>query len=321
MGSPGYELPAGSRLPATRVMRVREGDASVDPGHVQIAVLAIDPSSFARGAFWDRSFASRSFGELLRHLDQQRPGRLAAIAAGKPLPPEATLTMSNAAFPLDVVTAKAFPGMPTDRPLVVVSRNALIRSAVTAGLPAQSIGGTVEVWAKQDVGTLRRELGGFTVSSQQSASAAALLRTPSFRAISWTLGMLEALGVLAGLVTVAGLLLYVQARQGGQVVAYALGRRMGLARWTHQFSAALELAGILLLALVIGTLLAWAAAALVSKQLDLAPQFPPEPVLRLPLPLFGQVLLAVLVMAFAGAAIVQWRVDRANLAEVMRLAG
>ncbi len=96
---------------------------------------------------------------------------------------------------------------------------------------------------------------------------------------------------------------------------------MGLARWTHRLSNALELAGMLLLALVIGTLPAWAAAALVSRQLDLAPQFPPEPVLRLPMPLFGQVLLAIPVVAFAGAALVQWRADRANVAEVMRLAG
>ncbi len=319
--SPSYQLPAGSRLPATRVMRVHEGDASVEPGQVQVALLVIDPSSFARGAFWDRSFASRSLGELLRHLDHPRPARLAVIAAGRPLPPEATLYISDAPFPLDVVTAKVFPGMPTDRPLVVVSRNALVRSAVAASLPAEPVGGTVEVWAKQDLGTLRRELGGFMVSSQQSASAAALLRTPSFRVMPWTLGMLETLGVLAGLVSVAGLVLYVQARQRGQVLAYALVRRMGLARWTHRLSTAFELAGMLLLALVIGALLAWAAAALVNRQLDLVPQFPPEPVLRLPMLLFGQVLLAVLVVAFAGAALVQWRADRANVAEVMRLAG
>jgi hypothetical protein len=59
----------------------------------------------------------------------------------------------------------------------------------------------------------------------------------------------------------------------------------------------------MLLALVIGTLLAWAAAALVSKQLDLAPQFPPEPVLRLPLPLFGQVLLAGIDVTFPAGAV------------------
>jgi putative ABC transport system permease protein len=317
----GYRLPASSRLPATRVVRVPEGHAFVDPGQVQIALLEIDPSSFARGAFWDRSFASRSLGGLLRHLDHPRPGRLAAIAAGGPLPPEATLTMSNAGFPLDVVSAKVFPGMPSDRPLVVVSRSALVRSAVAAGLPAESAGGTVEVWAKQDVDTLRRELGGFAVSGEQSDSAAMLLRTPSFRVMSWALGMLEALGVLAGLVTVAGLLLYVQARQRGQVVAYALVRRMGLARWRHRLSTAFELAGMLLLALALGALFAWLAAALVNKRIDLAPQFPPEPVLRLPMALFGQVLLALPGVAFAGAALVQWRADRTNVAEVMRLAG
>jgi hypothetical protein len=123
-----------------------------------------------------------------------------------------------------------------------VSRDALVRSAVAAGLPGASTGGTVVVWAKQDADTLQHELRGFAVSSQPGASAAALLHTSSLRAISWTLGMLEALGVLAGLVTVAGLLLYVQARQRGQMVAYALVRRMGLgmglARWTHWLSTA-----------------------------------------------------------------------------------
>src|SRR6266536_2932661 len=198
----------------------------------------------------------------------------------------------------------------------------LARSAVAAGLPGESIGGTVEVWAKQDVDTLRRELRGFTVSSQQSASAAALLRTPSFLVVAWTLGMLEALGALAGLVTVAGLLLYVQARQRGQVLAYLCA---GASHGAGQVDApALERARA-------GRDAAaragdWhaarlAAAALVSRQLDLAPQFPPEPVLRLPMPLFGQVLLAIPVVAFAGAALVQWRADRAHVAEVMRLAG
>jgi hypothetical protein len=319
--SPDYELPASSGLPATRVMRVQEGQVSVDPDNLRVTLLAIDGSSFARGAFWDRSFAAQPLEELLRRLDHARPGRLAAVTAGRPLPPDATLTISTGRIPLDVTPVRVFPGMATDQPLLVVSRDALARSAAAANLPAEAIGGNAEVWAKQDAATLRRELGGAVISSRESASAAALLRTPAFAVVSWTLGMLEVFSVVVGLVAVAALLLYVQARQRGQVVASALLGRMGLASSEQRLSAALELAGMLLLALLIGGLLAVVSAFLVLDQIDLAPQLPPGPVLRLPVPLLWQVLLGALAVSFAGAALVQWRAGRANVAEVMRLAG
>jgi putative ABC transport system permease protein len=319
--TPDFQLPAGSRIPATRVQRIQEGQTSVDPDDLQVAVMAVDPSSFARGAFWDRSFASRPLDQLLRRLDHAQPGRLGAIAAGRPLPPDATLTVGDARIPLEVTAAKVFPGMAADRPLVVVSREALDRWMRAAGLPAERTGGGAEVWARQDLTTLRRELGGSVISTQQSASAAALLRTPAFAVVTWTLDLLQVFSVAVGMVTVAGLLLYVQARQRAQLVAYALLRRMGLARWAHWLSAALELAGLLLLALAIGALLAIASAALVLGQLDLAPGFPPGPLLRLPASLLGQVVLVLLAVALAGAALVQWLAERAGVAEVMRLAG
>jgi putative ABC transport system permease protein len=319
--SPDYRLPASSGLPATRVLRVQEGQVSVDPDKVPVTLLAIDGSSFARGAFWDRSFAAQPLGELLRRLDHPRSGRLAAVSVGGSLPPDATLTVSTGRIPLDVTPVKVFPGMATDQPLLVVSRDALARLAAAASLPAEAIGGNAEVWARQDVDTLRRELGGAVISTRESASAAALLRTPAFAVVSWTLSMLEVFSVVVGLVAVAALLLYVQARQRGQVVASALLGRMGLARSARRLSAALELAGMLLLALLIGGLLAIAAAALVLDQLDLAPQLEPGPILRLPVSLLWQVLLGALLVSFAGAALVQWRADRANVAEVMRLAG
>jgi putative ABC transport system permease protein len=323
--APDFRLPADSRIPATRVQRIQqiqEGTTSVDPDSHQVAVLAIDPSTFARGAFWDRSFATRSLDELLSRLDHARAGRLGAIAAGGTLPFGATLTVGNVHIPLEVTVAKVFPGMPNDRPVVVVSREALDRRMLNLGLSAEWAGGAgAEVWAKQDLATLRRELGSAVISTQQSASAAALLRTPAFAVVSWTLGMLQVFSVAVGMVTVAGLLLYVQARQRAQLVAYALLRRMGLARWAHWLSAALELAGLLLLALAIGALLAIASAALVVDQLDLAPSYPPAPLLRLPVPLLGGVVLVLLAVALAGAVLVQWRAERANLAEVMRVAG
>jgi hypothetical protein len=319
--TPEFRLPADSRIPATRVQRI-QGATAVDPDGHNVAVLAIDPATFARGAFWDGSFATRPLDELLGRLDHAPAGRLGAIAAGGSLPVGAILTIADARIPLEVTVAKVFPGMPNDRPLVVVSREALDRWMLNAGLSVGSAnGGGAEVWAKQDLATLRGELGSAAISTLLSASAAALLRTPAFAVVSWTLGMLQVFSVAVGLVTVAGLLLYVQARQRAQLVAFALLRRMGLARWAHWLSAALELAGLLLLALAIGALLAIASAALVLDQLDLAPSFPPTPLLRLPVPLLGEIVLVLLAVALAGAGLVQWRAGRANLAEVMRVGG
>jgi hypothetical protein len=320
--TPEFRLPADSRIPATRVQRI-QGSTSVDPDGHEVTVLAIDPSTFARGAFWDRSFATRPLDELLGRLDHAPAGRLGAIAAGETLPVGATLAIANVRIPLEVSVAKVFPGMPNDRPLVVVSRDALDRQVRSGGVSAAwtGEGGGAEVWAKQDLATLQRELGSAVISSQLSASAADLLRTPAFAVVSWTLDMLQVFSVAVGMVTVVGLLLYVQARQHAQLVAYALLRRMGLARSAHWLSAALELAGLLLIALAIGALLAIASAAVVIDQLDLAPSFPPAPLLRLPMPLLGEVVLVLLAVALAGSVLVHWRAERANLAEVMRVAG
>jgi putative ABC transport system permease protein len=147
------------------------------------------------------------------------------------------------------------------------------------------------------------------------------MRTPAFLAVSWTFSMLQALGVLAGLVALAGLVLYLQARQRGRLVAYALARRMGLSRGAHLRSVALELVAMLLFGFALGTALALATAALVHRRLDPMPEIPPGLRLQLPGAVLGLTLLGVAVAALAGALLVQRGADRAKVAEVMRLAG
>ena len=146
-------------------------------------------------------------------------------------------------------------------------------------------------------------------------------RSPAFVAVSWTFLLLQALGVLAGLVALAGLVLYVQARQRGYVVANALSRRMGLSRAAHRRSVALELAGMLLFAFTLGGALALLASALVYRRLDPMPEIPPPLSLYLPGTMLVGTLLTVALAAWAGAWLVQRGADRANVAEAMRLAG
>ncbi len=145
--------------------------------------------------------------------------------------------------------------------------------------------------------------------------------TPAFLAQSWVLGLLLALGVLAGLIAAAGMLLYLQARQQAREVSYALAVRMGLSRGAHVRSVLLEVGALLFAALAIGGALALAAAFLVHGSLDLLPEVAPPPLLRLPGVLLAATAGALAVLSLAGSWRVQRAADRANVAEVMRLAG
>jgi putative ABC transport system permease protein len=317
---------AGSGLAATRVQRL--SDVTLAPDGVPVDLLAVDPATFADAVHWDASWADRPLGVLLDRLDAGA-GRLPALLAGPGVPVSNAVQIGSARLPFMIVgNAAAFPGMSrADRPLLVVSTASLAssaRGASTAALDAEQevLARTEhEVWAREDppaVLAVMRQAG--TVPGAVR-TAGAVMRTPAFLTVSWTFSMLQALGVLAGLVALIGLVLYVQARQRGRLVAYALARRMGLTRGAHLRSVALELAAMLLFSFALGTMLAVVTSWLVYRRLDPMPELPPALHLRLPGALLGLTLAGVGVAALAGALLVQRGADRANVAEVMRLAG
>jgi putative ABC transport system permease protein len=223
-------------------------------------------------------------------------------------------------LPLEVVaTARAFPGMTSaDRSLLVVSS---ARFDQVAGRQRTLAGWRTELWARGDPEMALAALRRVGLAPETVTTAADVMRTPAFLAVSWTFRLLSALGVLAGMVALVGLVLYAQARQRGRVVAYALTRRMGLSRAAHRRSVLWELTGLLLFALVLGAGLAVVAAAAVLSRLDPLPELPPGLRLQLPGVLLGAALGCVLLAALAGAVLVQRAADRAKVAEVMRLAG
>jgi putative ABC transport system permease protein len=289
----GDEAPPGvtAGVRATVVRRFEQVRLTL--GDRPVAMIAVDPATFATGAFWRDSFADASLGGLLRRLDTAPPGRLGAILAGPAAADARSVDVGSTRLPIAVVaTARAFPGMTsTDRSLLVVSS---ARFDAVIGDQDARPGWRTELWARGDpeaaVAALRR------VGSTPEAvtTAADELRTPAFLAQAWTFRLLSALGVLAGMVAMVGLILYAQARQRGRVVAYALTRRMGLSRATHRRSVLWELAGLLLFAFLLGAGLAVIAAAAVFRRLDPMPQLPPGLGLELPGPVLGATLLGVL---------------------------
>ena len=69
-------------------------DATVTQGHRASVVLGVDPTTFARGAFWESSFASSSLSDLLRRIKPNgATGRVPVIAVGGALPDQLTITL------------------------------------------------------------------------------------------------------------------------------------------------------------------------------------------------------------------------------------
>jgi hypothetical protein len=316
--APSDRIPK-SGWPTTKVGR--EG-GDLLPGDVAVEVLEVDPSTFAEVAFWDDRFSDVPLDELLTRLADPRRQRLPVIAAGTSIAGDTTLEIGGDEVPVTIVaSASAFPGMPPHTPLVVADARRLQRKVgverkgIDAALPSP------ELWIKGDGEEILRVL-------HRNGLGYGLVRTPDevkqlteLKAISWTYGLMQAFGLMAGVLALVAMLSYLVARQRERMASYGLARRMGLGRTTHRVAVVLELGGMLLTSALLGAGLAVVAARLIVRQVDPLPELAPAPLLDLPAPVLVSLVPAVLVASVFGAWQVQRSADHADMAEVMRLGG
>jgi putative ABC transport system permease protein len=303
---PVPEALAGS---ATKVWRLKQGD--------DVDVIGVDPTTFPDGAFWDASFSGASLGSLLDRLAPVDPASgqpVPAIVAGGALPEGSVVGFRDRTLPdlqIDrVADVDVFPGMSPARPLVVVDQRSLAAFGATP---------SIELWFRGDPDDFFAELDRAGVQVRFTYSTSAVADQSSFATVSWAFGFMQSLGVIAGLITVGGLLLYLDTRQRSRKVSYAFLRRMGLSRRAHRWSLLVELLTTLVVGSVIGGVLACLAAWMVYGKVDPLPQVPPVPLLRLPYLVLAAVLAATLFVAWLGARAAQGSADRTNAAEVLRL--
>ncbi|MBI4261343.1 MAG: hypothetical protein HY658_12345 [Actinobacteria bacterium] len=317
---PNVRPPAELPFPATSVDRVR---GTLLPEGRDVDLLVVEPGGFAEVAAWEPAFADRPLEGLLAGVSEPAAGgRLPLLAVGVGVPDGASLQLGLARLPASPGgRAEAFPGMPVDRPLVVTTRRAVEAAARAVGEDPDGIRGRAEVWARAGGDEVRAALLELGVAIERLEEVGDAARTLPFVALGWTLGLLQALGVLTGLIALAGLLLYVQSAQRAREASYALASRMGLGRRSHAGALLLEIGGLLGVAFVVGNALAALAARLVQDEIDLLPGLPPGPTLRFPLLQAALALGALLLAALAGAAQAQRSADRADPAEVLRGAG
>ena len=202
------------------------------------------------------------------------------------------------------------------RPLVVMSKDSLDQAL---GVIGQSFDPPDEqLWIEGDPEEIDAALQRETVFTYGSNSTEIVLDTPSLQSLRWTLGLLSGLGLAAGVISLVGLLLYLQARHKERVVAAALTRRMGLGRPEEGGAWMVEIAGAMLVAFAAAVGAGLAGSLATHERLDLRPTLSPEPILVVPLALLA--LMAVLLVVASGGFVwlLRRQSERANVAEALR---
>jgi putative ABC transport system permease protein len=304
--------PPGVR--GTTVARLDDGEV----GGNRVDLLAIDRSSFEDAVFWDRSFASRPLRSMLASLGPAAAGgAVPVLAQERGVPTDGTISLflpgqsRMVGIRYHVVDrVRTFPGVRAN-PLLVMDRRALSADRVSA---------EYRLWARGDLADVQAAVQRAGIAAGISSSASEVLDVSSFVAVSWTFGFLQSFGVLTGLITIGGLLLYLETRQRARKAAYVLIRRMGLSRAAHRLSVFTEVGATLVAGCVTGMALSLLAARLVYPRLDALPSVQPPPLLRTPVPALVATGAAVLVAAWLGAWTAQRSADRTNAEEVLRLA-
>lgn len=314
-----YEVPESFPWPATVTTSKLDAGRLV-PVNETVDVLGIDVTTFERAAFWDDSFSDESLASLMRALEEPSPTALSVIVAGR-APEGSFLELGGVEIPYRVVArVDAFPGRFLDRTLLVVNRDTAGEVIEDAGglSPITAAGAASNLWIKGDERAVAESLADLGFGPDDSFSAGSVLRNPGFVSVSRTFGFLEALGGLGALLVLVGTILYLQSRQRGRALAYALARRMGLRARSHYLAVVIELGCMLALSLVVGSALGGLAARLVYERVDLLPNIPPHPLLRIPLAALLPVTILIAVATMAGALRAHRTADRANVAEVLR---
>jgi len=307
------EVPAELAGQATSV---RDYPLAWLPGQrrVSVHVVAIDPSTFERAAFWDPSLDPRSLDDLVGQLDTAgEAGRTRAIVLGTPVQPGATLTIQGnrrvelAVEPIEGVDA--FPAMRPSAPTVYVTG---------AAIDPDNDGFDRELWFHGDRDAILDALDGSGLPYQERRTFAGIADRASFDTVAWTFGFLQSLGIAAGLLVVGSVAVYLDARRRHRLLGYTFMRRMGLSRVQHRRALGVELAASVVLGSWLGLGIAILGAALVHTRIDPVPLLLPEPLLRVPTAAVAALAVASVVLTLLAVVRAQQRIDHDDPLEVLR---
>jgi putative ABC transport system permease protein len=310
--------PGNFPLPITRATRLKYA-GSLLPGDQRFDMVGIDPATIVGAAFWDDSFADEPLGDMVARLSRRSGPLPVLLVQGQGTP--TAIEVSNAETPIEVVgRARAFPGVYSDDPMLVVDAAGLEERVGGRHNPLRRPGARTELWIKGDADEAVAAISGLDAFPLGTLTAQDVKDVPFIQAAIETFSMLNVLGLAAAFLVIGVLVVYLQARQRARTVSNMLSMRMGMRDRQASAALVLELAAMLLVAFVLGASLGMVAGRLVSPLLDPLQTIPPAPLFDAPLAVVGWTLVGLAVVAVVGGWLVHRRAARVELGEVLRVA-
>jgi putative ABC transport system permease protein len=321
-GQMRYETPLPERfpLPITRVTRLQQPGA-LAPGGEDFDLLAVDTATLASTAYWNPSLSDVSIQQMAERLGEPAGDRIPIVVAGAGTATPSAMDFDGRYVPVEIVArARAFPGMTSLRPFVVVDADTLMEAFAGLPNPLQfSAGASTEFWVKGDPNRASAALRALEYPPYLILTADQVRDIPEIAAVIDSFLVLNGLGLIAALLVVLGMLMYLQARQRSQLVSYGLSLRMGMSHSAHRRSLTAELGAMLCCSYAIGLVLALGAALLILPLLDPLATIPPRPLYVLPLRVMGSAFVGVLAASWIGGWLTNRRASAVRLGEVMRV--
>ena len=314
------DIPDPFPFPITKVSALTaEGEVSSGP---PVDLVSVESRSFARAAFWDDRYASRSLESLMEDLRTSGSDVPAILVGGLDFETDVVDVRGVSIAVRAVGKARAFPGAARTRPVLVLDSARLQAFLDEEGNsnPFAGPSGVTELWVKGEPRAASRALEASPARPFPVTTAEEMSDTPGVIAFTRAFALLEALGLAAGLLVLVVVVLYLQARQRARIVSHRLSLRMGLTRGGHIVALWLEIAIMLFVSALLAAGLALFAARIVLTQVEPLASLTPVPLFEPPVALIAATLLASLAVAALAAVLLDRSSRRARIAEVLRRA-
>jgi hypothetical protein len=310
------KLPTRFPYPLTKV-DASYGTATVGGATgTEVDIMAVDPASLAREMRWEPRWGTDP-RPLLQRLDAA--GSLPAITVGEM--PYTAFWVQGARIPVHVVaTVPVFPGMVRGDTLLIVSATRLDEAAARLHLVNPLGESAATLWARGPSRAVEQALERTSLSADYFYSADDVLHSPDVRETTRAYAFLRAIAAAAAVLAVVALLLYLQTRQRAQVVGFALGRRMGLRPVDELLALTIEIASMLLFAVVVGAIVAVAASRPLLRRVDPLPQLPTAPSPVVPWLVIGVTIGALALVSIVLAGTTLLSSAREDVGENLRVA-
>jgi putative ABC transport system permease protein len=293
---------------ATEVLRV----TGVIIAGTDLTLYAVNPAQFSKVAFWNDQIDGKALSAILAPLagPHQSGTPYAAVTSGNvPSGVQAPTWGFPTKTTYDLTRYETLPAEQGGYKSLIVT---------TDSLGAEADEASPQLWIHGDPATIRTKLAALNLPIISTSSVDTVYSNTVFQPLTYTFEYLTALSILTGVVTIVGLLLYVEAQAPGHRRGYVIARRMGLRARTHRSALLVELALPLGVGLGLGLAIAVSLTYAFSAGFDVDPTLPPHTLITLPTAVIAGIAAAVAVVAVLASSFAQLRVGRANPSEVLR---